>query len=167
MRNPPRLRAGVLLLAWASSTAVLSNEAGTPAVDFELSNGQRFVHLADLPAQVTVINFWRHDCPACLREMPTFARQTKQNESLVVTVALHRPAEDALAPETVRVALTELKTLYGPSDPRGLLARFGNPDGALPHTVVLDATHQICLKRTGEVDAQWLSSAIKYCKKPR
>lgn len=166
MRKHPRLQAGVLLLAWASSTAVLSSDAGTPAVDFELSNGQHFVRLADLPAQITVINFWRHDCPACLREMPTFARQTKLDGNLVVTVALHRPAEDALAPEAVRAALTALKTLYGPSDPRGLLARFGNPTGALPHTVILDTAHRLCLKRTGEVDATWLSSAIEHCKNP-
>ncbi len=167
MRKHPRLQVGALLLAWAGSTAVYSADTANPAVDFELSNGQRFVRLADLPAQVTVINFWRHDCPACLREMPVFARQTQLDGSLIVSIALHRPAEDALAPEAVRTALTALKTLYGPSDPRGLLARFGNPSGALPHTVILDTAHRICLKRTGEINTQWLSSAIEHCKKSR
>ena len=41
-----------------------------PALDFELSDGARFVRLAALPERPTVVNFWRADCPPCLRELP-------------------------------------------------------------------------------------------------
>ncbi len=56
-----------------------------------------------------------------------------------------------------------VNALYGPSEPRGLLARFGNPHGGLPHTVLLDAKRQTCAQRTGEVDEDWLRNALNRC----
>lgn len=41
------------------------------------------------------------------------------------------------------------------------LARFGNPVGALPHTVVLDARRVPCASRSSEIDAAWLDQAMR------
>ncbi len=139
-------------------------EAGSAALDFELSDGRAFVRLADLPKRVTVVNFWRSDCPPCVREMPLLADTARQGKSQVVAIALQRPYETANAPGGVLAALqAPVQLLHGPSEPRGLLARFGNPAGALPYTVVLDAQRHPCARQTGEVTADWLNAAIHRC----
>jgi hypothetical protein len=50
-----------------------------------------------------------------------------------------------------------------PAQPEVLLRRFGNKLAALPYTVVLNARHQICTTRLGEVDAAWVATAIATC----
>lgn len=134
------------------------------ALDFELSDGQHFVRLADLPPRITLVNFWRHDCPACLREMPLLATLAREGKLRVVAVALHRPNETLLAPPAVQDALAApLLALFGPGEPRGLLSRFGNRPGALPHTVVLDSRRHPCAQLTGEISQAWAESALARC----
>ncbi len=135
--------------------------------DFELAGDRRFVRLAELPAQTTLINFWRSDCPPCVREMPLLAELAQSGKVRVITVALQRPQETAAAPATITEALKPpLLSLHGPSEPRGLLARFGNPHGALPHTVLLDPERHPCGQHTGELSSAWLAAATAACSTP-
>ena len=157
---------GLALLAgpFCLPAAAHAAEAGSAALDFELSDGRAFVRLADLPKRVTVVNFWRSDCPPCVREMPLLADTARQGKSQVVAIALQRPHETAAAPAAVQAALQPpLQALQGPNEPRGLLARFGNPRGALPYTVVLDAQRRACARQIGEVTPDWLAAAIHRC----
>lgn len=134
------------------------------SLDFELSDGREFIRLSNLPPGLTVLNFWRADCPPCVREMPLLAEFAREGKARVITVALQRPAETLAAPAVVVAALNQhVLALNGPSEPRGLLARFGNPHGGLPHTVLLDAKRQTCAQRTGEVDEDWLRNALNRC----
>lgn len=164
-----RFASQFLGLALAAGSLALTGAAGatdgdSQALDFELSDGHAFVRLAELPKQVTVVNFWRSDCPPCVREMPLLAGTARQGKSQVVAIALQRPYETANAPGGVLAALqAPVQLLHGPSEPRGLLARFGNPAGALPYTVVLDAQRHPCARQTGEVTADWLNAAIHRC----
>lgn len=147
-----------------ASLAVNAENEAKNALDFELSDGRQFVQLSRLPAQTTVINFWRSDCPPCLREMPVLAELAKSRQARVVTVALQKAGETLNAPEFIQAALQPpLLPLNGPSEPRGLLARFGNPAGVLPHTVVLDAQRHPCAQRSGEITPDWLKTAIARC----
>ena len=101
------------------------------SLDFELSDGREFIRLSNLPPGLTVLNFWRADCPPCVREMPLLAEFAREGKARVITVALQRPAETLAAPPVVVAALNQpVIALYGPSEPRGLLARFGK--AALP-----------------------------------
>ncbi len=137
------------------------------ALDFELSDGRQFVRLSELPPRPTVVTFWRSDCPPCLRELPLIGRFARQGSARVVAVAVQKPAETLAAPEAVLEALLPpVVALNGPSEPRGLLARFGNPTGALPYTVVLDARRIPCARHAGEIHADWLARAIKACAPP-
>ena len=153
------------LLAGLFASVTVNAEIGTKnTLDFELSNGRQFIKLSQLPAQTTVINFWRSDCPPCVREMPILAELAKSRQAQVVTIALQKPVETLNAPDFIQAALhAPGVSLSGPGQPRGLLARFGNPAGALPHTVVLDAQRQPCAQRTGEITPEWLNNAIARC----
>jgi len=139
--------------------------AEAPRLDFELAGEHDFVRLSGLPAQTTIINFWRYDCPPCLREMPILSRLAKGGRIRVITVALHRPSETLQAPPEVLAALgSPLLTLYGPREPQGLLARFGDPGQALPHTVILNPERRLCAKKTGEISVEWLEKELASCK---
>ena len=102
------------------------------------------VDLAEFKGKPMVVNLWATWCPPCVREMPLLADTARQGKSQVIAIALQRPYETANAPGGVLAALqAPVQLLHGPSEPRGLLARFGNPAGALPYTVVLDAQRQL------------------------
>ena len=47
--------------------------------------------------------------------------------------------------------------------PTGLLARFGNRSGALPHTVILNAHRHSCAHHSGEINAHWLQQQLALC----
>ena len=158
----------ILSLLAQTSTALATDPPSVTkaALDFELSDGHRFVTLASLPAQPTVINFWRADCPPCVREMPELAALAREGQVRVITVALQRPTETAAAPAAIQAALQPpLLSLHGPGEPRGLLARFGNRAGALPHTVILDTGRRACAQHTGEINRRWLAEALANCSK--
>ena len=53
--------------------------------------------------------------------------------------------------------------LYAPSQPRGILSRFGDASGALPHSVWLDRRREICATRTGMIDDTWLEAKSRDC----
>lgn len=150
----PSARAAVDPVQWAK----------TP-LDFQLSDGQSFIRLSELPSnRISIINFWRSDCPPCLRELPLLATFQEKSPVRLLTIALQRPNEVASAPEHIHKALAAPTiSLYGPSEPRGLLQRFGNPGGALPYTVVLDKQHRPCARQIGEVTTEWLQQAVLRC----
>lgn len=156
------LTLSLVLATGPASAQYLGGERA--ALDFELSDGAQFVRLSSLSAQTTVVNFWRADCPPCVRELPLLAELARAGKVRVVTIALQRPAETAKAPARVLAALkAPLLSLHGPSEARGLLARFGNRQGALPHTVVLNAERQTCAQQTGEVTSDWLVRTLNRC----
>lgn len=155
-----------LSLALVSSLvfAVDSPSTAKMPLDFDLSDGQRFISLSELPAMPTVVNFWRADCPPCVREMPALAALAREGKVRVVTIALQKPSETTAAPAAIQTALQPpLLSLHGPSEPRGLLARFGNRAGALPHTVILDTARRACVQRTGEINHRWLVDNLATC----
>lgn len=134
------------------------------ALDFELSDGRRFVRLSDLPPRPTVVNFWRTDCPACIREMPALADFGRRTGTRVVAVALQSAGDTLAAPGIVLDALRPpVLALSGPREPRGLLARFGNPAGVLPFTAVVGGDRRPCARRAGEIDNAWLAATLARC----
>ncbi len=159
------LRIGLALLAGLlGCLAVDARETAKTPLDFELTDGREFVVLSQLPPRLTMVNFWRADCPPCVREMPLLAAAARTGALRVVAVALQRPAETLAAPASVSQSLSPpLLSLHGPAEPRGLLARFGNPHGVLPHTVLLDRQRRPCATHSGEIDAAWLEAALSRC----
>ncbi|MBK8015482.1 MAG: TlpA family protein disulfide reductase [Betaproteobacteria bacterium] len=137
-------------------------QAGPDRADFELGSlDGAWIRLSALPPRVTVVNFWRSDCPPCRRELPALRSLSHgRSDVRVVAVALQgRNDTEAFARE---VPLPPI-VLNGPVDPLSILRRFGNRTGALPHTVVLTAERLPCAMHTGEVSEAWLATAIAAC----
>jgi thiol-disulfide isomerase/thioredoxin len=136
--------------------------AGGP-VDFELPevSGQRFFRAAEVGPAIMVVNVWDTDCPPCLREWPLLneaAARHPQVRFVGISVSSKPATRDFLARHPSR-----LVQLFAPAEPRGLLRQLGNPSGALPHTVVLNARRHRCAQHTGEVSGAWLDEAIRRC----
>lgn len=163
------LLAGLLCLSGPAFTVdgPKSPQTTLPAaLDFELADAQRFIRLSDLPARVTVVNFWRYDCPPCLRELPLLSEAARQDKARIITIALHRPGDTARLDDSLQTLLhPPLMSLSGPPDPKGLLQRFGNPAGALPYTVFLDPQRRSCARHFGELTAAGLAQALQRCQR--
>jgi thiol-disulfide isomerase/thioredoxin len=141
-----------------------THAADQQGLDFELASESAFVRLSELKPSITLVNFWHKDCAPCLREMPLLAQLAQARGVRVIAIAMQKPADTLTAPEVVRQSLrAPLIALHAPKEARGLLARFGNPKGALPHSVLLNAQRMVCASKTGELDSSWISQAIAVC----
>lgn len=164
-RNPVSLalRFFALCSAWMLCS-VQRPALGRDAMDFELSDGRSFIRLSALPEKVTLVNFWRADCPPCLKELPALARLARSGRARVILVAIHKPSEIETMPDSLRAHLRPPAILlYAPSQPQGLLSRFGDVSGALPHSVWLDGRRETCATRTGMIDDAWLEAKSRDC----
>jgi thiol-disulfide isomerase/thioredoxin len=141
-----------------------TNAADQQSLDFELASESAFVRLSELKPSITLLNFWHKDCAPCLREMPLLAQLAQARGVRVITIAMQKPADTLAAPDTVRQSLrAPLIALHAPREASGLLARFGNPKGALPHSVLLNSQRVTCASKTGELDSSWIAQAIAVC----
>lgn len=137
--------------------------AERPDLELARVDGAGFVRLTELPPRPTLINFWRHDCPPCVRELPLLLAAAEEGGFRLITIAVQSRGETrAFWPQTPGQPEHHL-ALLGPANPAGLLRRFGNRSGALPHSVMLDAAGYFCAHRTGEVSQVWLEQAWLQC----
>lgn len=167
LRNPVRRGAPwilLLILPWLA--AVAPAHAAEPKPDFELApvDGGDFVRLSELPPRPTLVNFWRADCPPCVHELPMLLGQAERLGFRLVTVALQSLMDTrAFWPKTPGGPAVHL-ALLGPSDPTGLLRRFGNRSGAIPQSVWLRPDGSRCAGRIGEVSKEWVEAGFRACR---
>ena len=132
-------------------------------LEFELPtlNGHAFVKISDFPHRAVLINLWGTECPPCIQETPLLDAQSRIHTDVQF---LGIATDDRIA--SLRFASrfhVRYLQLQAPKNPSGLLRRLGDAKGALPFTVVLDTEHRICASHLGEVDAEWITSAVKAC----
>ena len=161
---PPSSR---LLGAVGIGLMALSTWAAAPAMELELSDidGHRFVHLADYAGGAVVVNFWSSDCPPCRAEMPVLAlvAQAHQQVQFLGVAVDDRSKARAFLARGVGQSEFHYPQLLAPQDSDGIMRRFGDPQGALPYTVVLYKSHAVCKTHRGAVDALWLAGALRAC----
>lgn len=147
--------------------AVAPPMQATPAPDFELptTDGRSFVRLLARPAAPTLVAFWSVDCPHCLLGMETlrdFARQHPQWRVLMVNT--DPPQRLRLQAAAVEPPGTGLRVA---GNPRALLRRYGNADGALPYAIAVDAEGLLCSRARGELTARALGAITHSCQPAR
>lgn len=126
------------------------NLRGTPSPDFTLLdvNGQQR-NVSEWKGKVLVLNFWATWCPPCLEEIPHFIKLQEQygHQGLqFVGIALES------ADEVVGFASEQginYPLLVGEQEVIKLAGKFGNHNGGLPYTVIMDREGNISFIKQG------------------
>ena len=121
-------------------------------------NGQLW-RADDFDGRPTLVNFWATWCKPCLHEMPLLQTLAEDhpNRLNVVGIAIDQPG--AVGEFVDRLGIT-YPILIGTSDVRKTQRRFGNPDGMLPYSVIVDAGGIIRWRHLGEIDQAMLDEAL-------
>jgi len=162
--------AGGLLLGWwlysapprpeAVTTATAAVTVGDRRPDFRHAGiDGRYWEAADFDGAPVLVNFWATWCAPCVREMPLLERLDDEYGARlqVVGIAVDRPG--AVRPFVERLEV-DYPILIGTSDVRETQARFGNPDGMLPYSVLVDAAGVIRWRHLGEVERRDVERAL-------
>jgi thiol-disulfide isomerase/thioredoxin len=161
-------------LSWASVLVLffllhplflLAEPINAEMLDLELFSIQdgKLVRLSKLAPQTTLVNFWRTDCPPCVKELPILMEISTRLNVRLITVSVQTLTETKTLWVTVPGQLPQHIALIAPSNPTGILRRFGNTSGAIPYSVMLNTKNQMCSKHTGEIDKKWIEAAMLKC----
>ncbi|MBL8272448.1 MAG: TlpA family protein disulfide reductase [Xanthomonadales bacterium] len=134
---------------------------GDPAPDFALPDLAGVTRsLADFRSRPLLVNFWATWCAPCVEEMPLLAalRARQAPGGLeVIGIALDDPA-------AVRDFVAELAIDYPillDTPGRGdTSVRYGDVQGVLPYTVLVDAQGRIAAVRAGSFSAESLDRFV-------
>ena len=119
--------------------------------------------------QVVVVNFWATWCVPCVKEIPAFSKVHSAHGSRVAFVGLGIDSPDAIRAFDARFKPSYPLLAAGASG-SDLARAFGNDAGALPFTVVLDATGRVVAlapRRGGRSDARAMARAVRPRSRPR
>lgn len=93
--------------------------------------------LAQWRGKPLIVNFWATWCPPCLAEMPVFSRLQEQHpEVQFVGIAVDTEAN---VNEFARIRPVSYPLLLADGSAISAMASLGNPQGALPFTLAIDA----------------------------
>lgn len=118
------------------------------ALRFARPEGGELV-MAEFRGKPLLINFWATWCPPCVKELPEIDRFARAHRRQLQVVGL---AIDALEPVQAFLKKLPLGFAVGLAASTGTdLARaLGNRAGALPFTVLLDASGGVAQRKLGE-----------------
>lgn len=136
-------------VALEAARPVIDNPA--PGFRLERLDGGMF-DSADLRGKVTLINFWAPWCTPCVQELPELARvhdAVRSRGGQVIGIALAQP-EDVQA--FVAGHPLPFPLLLGGREGQVLARRMGDAHGALPYSVVIDASGIIRAAHAGRLD---------------
>lgn len=133
---------------------------GQPRPDFELLDASgRAVSVDSFDGRAFLVNFWASWCAPCVDEMPMLSqlhRDYAGRDFAVVGIALDDPQR---AQEFAQELQVEYPVLFGRADAMRVGRRYGNREGMLPYSVLVDAGGIIRWTRLGvlqraEIEAQ-------------
>lgn len=115
---------------------------------------------SDFDGRPTLVNFWATWCAPCIREMPLLQHLADRYAGRlnVVGIAVDEPGRVG---EFVDRLGIEYPILIGTSDVRETQERFGNPDGMLPYSVLVDQEGVVRWRHLGELDEAVLRDALQ------
>lgn len=114
----------------------------------------------DSPA---VFLFWSADCPPCLVELAGLGALRSAFPN-VRFVAVNLDGREAARRMRSRIDLPDgVLRARAPQNPRDLLARLGNAEGALPFSAIYDGNGNLCAAVRGTLTPHILSVTFSRC----
>jgi thiol-disulfide isomerase/thioredoxin len=165
--KPPFLRfamfgllgAGGALVAWRTISGL--SQVPERALPFSLPDVHGRMHsLEEWRGQFVILNFWAPWCEPCRREIPLFnALHAHWSRHGVVVAGLGADTE-----EHVRQAVEDFHIAYpvllGEGAVFDVARAYGNQEGLLPYTVLVDKQGRIVWRHLGEVTAPMLDEEL-------
>lgn len=119
------------------------------------------VTVGDELGEVTLINFWASWCSPCRREMPLFEavyQGQKSNGFQIIGIAIDDP--EKAEPMLDSMGIT-YPILYAEQTGMKLMELTGNPAGAMPYSLLLDAKGRVIDQKLGEIHEPQLTAWAK------
>ncbi len=128
---------------------------GQKAPEFTLASATKGqIKLTDYKGKLVLLNFWASWCPPCRAEIPGFIKIQEEYKNKGFTI-LGAAIEDK---EAVNIYMKEVglnyPTAYGVESVHKTAGDYGDPDGALPYSVLISKDQKIL-----EIFAGFLSEA--------
>jgi len=127
---------------------------GGTLIDFSLPDLDGKKHsLSEWRGKVIVLNFWATWCPPCREEIPLFIALQKRygpGGIQLVGVATADNKESVVAYR--KSTGMNYPILIGDDDAMDVMARYGNRQGSIPYTVIIDRQGTIVARKLGAFD---------------
>jgi len=137
------------------------NIVGKMAPDFsltKLSGGH--MNLADYKGKLVILNFWASWCPPCRAEIPAFVEmQEKYKDNGVAFLGVAIEDKENVAKFIQEVPIN-YPTSYGVEEAYDVSAEYGNPDGALPYTLIISPEQIVLESYNGQLSEKILEEVI-------
>jgi peroxiredoxin len=134
--------------------------AHRPAFELPDLDGQ-LQSVSQWDGKVLALNFWASWCPPCVREIPAFIQlQEKYGERGVQFVGVAIDRAEA-AREFAQKLGINYPLLYGVQSAMEISEQYGNFNGTLPYTVLIDRNGVIVNVFAYEVDHETMERALQ------
>ena len=145
----------------ASLLSPNGNIVGSMRPDFSLgSNTGELVTPADFSGKTLLINFWATWCAPCRREMPMLMDlQRKHGPDGLQVVGIALDDVQSVSNFVSRYGIS-YPILVGAADAMATSAAYGNVEGVLPYSVLVDKDGIIRWQYTGEIHPADISKLL-------
>lgn len=123
-------------------------------------DGQPYA-LEKLRGKPLVVNFWARWCGPCRVEIPELAhaqRRLKDRGLVVAGIGLETSPDTVR--EFARAYAMDYTVLLAKDRGSALMRSLGNPTGALPYTLIVDADGRLVSSKVGLIDKAELDAAL-------
>jgi peroxiredoxin len=142
---------------WRATTASLP----ATATEFALPDLAGKTHrLADYSGKLVLLNFWATWCPPCRREIPGFIRLQQRYGSQglqIVGISVDNPEAVARYWQEMKI---NYPLLLADDSVYGLMAAYGNSQGGLPYSVLIQPNGEVVANRIGAYEEQELEALL-------
>lgn len=144
------LAAGYGAALWLRPAPPAPDTGQSAPTDFTLRDlNDRDRRLSEWSGRPVLLNFWATWCAPCREEIPLFIETRRRHAAQgleIIGVAIDQKAD---AQDFVAKFRVPYPILLADDTTLGLMARYGNPTGVLPYSVVLGADGRIAHRKIG------------------
>lgn len=118
-------------------------------------------NLMQYKGKIVVLNFWATWCPPCREEMPELSALHNEYKAKNVVVLGLAVDELSLVKEFATSTPVSYPLLVAEDEGMQLASDFGNNQGVLPYTVIIDQDGRVLNSYFGRISKTLLSDALK------